>query len=140
MANVPQVIVTLDPETGGLVAELPGFMATRRKVELRGDAIGATLRRILEAQLENKSEIGQDGAPTQAQVRHWEQHGVWADERCRFCLAEGRARPSAQRVRRAYTISGGKGANEVEVRVLKPGASGSHKTLNSRKNAEDIGL
>lgn len=135
MSHVPQIIITLDPETNAIVAELPGFMATRRKVEVMD--LG-TLRRMLDAQRENKAEIGQDGAPTQAQVRHWEDHGTWPSERCRFCQSEGRAKPSTERVRQAYTIK--RDPDGVEVRRLRVGQSFRHKTLQSKRSPEDLDL
>jgi hypothetical protein len=86
MANLPQVIVTLAPN-GTLIAELPGPNGARRQVPL-GPQPGPTLLRILQNQLSNRTEIGLDGAPTQAQVKHWERHEIWADPTCRFCIAE----------------------------------------------------
>ena len=67
---IPQVIVTLSPQ-GHLQAELPGANGSRRRVDLRADSAVKTLTRILQGQLQSKVEIGLDGAPTQAQVRHW---------------------------------------------------------------------
>lgn len=90
VGRVPQVIVTLMPD-GTLAAELPGPGPTRRKIELAFGKAEQTLLRILAAQLlERDWEIGLDSAPTSAQVKHWEKHGEWPRERCRFCLAEGR--------------------------------------------------
>lgn len=86
MANLPQVIVTLAPN-GALIAELPGPNGARRQVPLGKDP-GETLLRILQGQLSSRVEIGLDGAPTEAQVRHWERHEIWADPTCRFCIAE----------------------------------------------------
>jgi hypothetical protein len=99
MANLPQVIVTLAPN-GTLIAELPGPNGARRQVPL-GPQPGPTLLRILQNQLSNRTEIGLDGAPTQAQVKHWERHEIWADPTCRFCIAERglhpRQKPKASR-------------------------------------------
>ena len=134
MTTVPQIIITLHPETGQIVAELPGFMATRRKVEVRDLE---TLRRMLDAQRDNRSEIGSDGAPTQAQVKHWEDHGIWPSDRCRFCLSEGRInKPSGERRRPVVVAQNG----EVTVRRLPAGKSFRHKTLEAKRNPEDIGL
>jgi hypothetical protein len=97
MANLPQVIVTLAPN-GRLIAELPGPNGARRKVDLAGDC-EATLTRILQAQLRNRIEIGLDGAPTQAQTRHWERHSIWADPSCPFCIAERGLKPKKDKAR-----------------------------------------
>lgn len=133
--TIPQIIITLNPETGSIVAELPGFMATRRKVEVRDLE---TLRRMLETQRENKAAIGDDGAPTQAQVKHWEDHGTWPSERCRFCISEGRAKPSTERVRAAHTVV--KSPDGVEVRKLRAGQSFRHKTLDTKRALGDLDL
>ncbi len=136
--STPQIIITLHPQTGQLQAELPGYMATRRKVDIKAEEAGATLLRMLQAQMDNRAEIGEDGSPTQAQVLHWERHATWASAGCRFCHAEGRSKPEApKRERRATTVVKN---GEVEVRLLKPGASGAHLTLSSKKAPEDMGL
>lgn len=134
----PQLILTLDPETGALCAELPGQQATRRKVMLRTSEAGETLLRILNAQLQDRSEIGLDGAPTQAQVLHWERHGIWPSAQCRFCLAEGRAKKSPSDTRKAYTVS--RGSDGVEVRRLPAGKSFRHKTLDTKRSPGDLDL
>lgn len=136
--SIPQVIVTLAASGGGLVVELPGQQATRRQVHLTPANAGETLLRILQAQQQDRSEIGLDGAPTQAQVTHWEKHGVWPDPRCRFCLAEGRAHKAPSDVRKAYLVS--RGADGVEVRRLPAGASFRHKTLTAKRSAEELDL
>jgi hypothetical protein len=97
MANLPQVIVTLAPN-GTLIAELPGANGARRQVPLGTGVrksfddpvplVEESLTRILQGQLNSRVEIGLDGAPTQAQVKHWERHEIWADPTCRFCIAE----------------------------------------------------
>jgi hypothetical protein len=109
MANLPQVIVTLAPN-GRLIAELPGPNGARRKVDLTGDC-EATLQRILQGQLRNRVEIGLDGAPTAAQVKHWERHAIWADPTCPFCISERGLKPGKPR---SVTIAAGNG--EVTVR------------------------
>src|SRR5215469_6413552 len=135
--NVPQVILTLTP-SGDLAVELPGFMATRRKIILREKDAGQSLKRILRAQLDNKAEIGLDGAPTIAQLKHWERHGVWPDSHCRFCIAEGRAKPDHQRVKRYEVLM--KRSDGVEVRRLKEGMSGKTATATVASTAEECGL
>lgn len=134
--RVPQLIVTLTPQ-GELAVELPGFMATRRKVLLRAKDAGETLLAMLNGQLKDQVEIGLDGAPTQAQVKHWERHQIWADSHCRFCIAEGRAKPDygAQRQKRTTMVY--KTPDGVEVRRIKSGTKG---TVVCKKTQADLGL
>jgi hypothetical protein len=138
MTRTPQLILTLSPENS-LVVELPGVMGTRRRVELRPGSEAETLTRILRAQREEKAEIGLDGAPTQAQVRHWERHSIWSDSRCRFCIAEGKASPahSAKPTRRSSVIE--RRPDGVEIKKLRAGASGLGPKP-SGKSAEEMGL
>lgn len=125
MANVPQVIVTLAPN-GALIAELPAANGARRQVALMGDC-EATLSRILQAQLRNQTELGLDGAPTQAQVKHWERHSIWADPQCRFCIAERGLKPSKKR---PLTIAAGNG--EVTVRRISRSDTAKLKAKHER--------
>lgn len=135
--RVPQVIVTLGPE-GQFVAELPGSQATRRRIELSDEGALETLKRILQAQVLDRTEIGLDGAPTGAQVKHWELHGQWADSRCRFCIAEGRAKSAkGNRQRRTETERRPDG---VEIKRVLPGQKGKAKVQETRKSAEEMGL
>lgn len=138
MAKTPQVIVTLSPQ-GGLVVELPGIMATRRKIELRTSEAGQSLLRILEAQAADQTEIGLDGAPTVAQVAHWERHMDWPSDRCKFCIAEGRIKGTAPKRAKSKTIVY-KRPDGVEVKKLKPGQSGKGVAKPSTKTAEELGL
>lgn len=57
------------------------------------------LYKILNAQLVSQSKLGEDGAPTNQQVKHWEKHGTqdeyisgryFSDPSCPFCKSEGR--------------------------------------------------
>lgn len=134
----PQVLVTLSPD-GKLVLELPGTQATRRQLQVRDGELAETLHRILQAQLSDQTEIGLDGAPTQAQVQHWERHGIWASSQCRFCISEGRAKPdySVLRTKRKQVVY--KTGQGVEVRRILSGASGP-KTIKAKKNASELGL
>lgn len=133
--RTPQVIVTLSPQ-GGLVVELPGANGGRHRVELRHGAEGEDLRRILEAQLGQRCQLGEDGSPTQAQVKHWEQHGVFADERCPFCIAEGRTTgPKRQRQPRAVVLTEWAG---VKVRRVRHASEA--KATSSSKSADALGL
>lgn len=146
MPRVPQLILSLSPE-GGLQTELPGAHATRRKLALQGDAdtVLRTIKTILEALAQDKTEIGLDGAPTEAQVRHWERHcgeGFQAqgDTKCRFCIAEGRfGAPAQARVVRKPLIY--RTPQGVEVRRLPSKASGlGPRVSKSSKSAVEVGL
>lgn len=140
-SHIPQLLITLGPNDE-LIVELPGT-STRHKVELRSGEAEASLRRMLQAQRSDRCELGLDGAPSQAQVLHWERHQQWADERCRFCIAEGRisgrskrAAPKRERERRS---------DGVEIIRVREGASGSDAAAAKRqqqkfKDAEEIGL
>jgi hypothetical protein len=143
MSRAPQVLVTITPE-GGLAIELPGQQATRRQVLLREGDAGVTLLRILKAQQDHRVELGLDGAPTGAQVNHWERHNIWPDSRCRFCLAEGRAKKSTGEIaadspkKRVLVY---KTPDGVEVRRIKAGATGLGLKLETKIQApEEIGL
>src|SRR5216684_3310511 len=87
---IPQILVTLSP-SGELQAELPGSNGARRVVPLQRD-VSTTLLRILNSQLHagDSVEIGEDGAPTARQVRHWTNHKTFPDYQCPFCQSEGR--------------------------------------------------
>ena len=141
-SRIPQLIITITP-AGHLAVELPGHQATRRQVVLNTKEAGASLLRMLEAQSRDQAEIGLDGAPTSAQVKHWERHQIWSDSHCRFCIAEGRAKPDYSVMRQPrHTVVLKDGVNGVEVRALWPGASGLSKKLSEviNKNPEDCGL
>ena len=90
--QTPSVIVSLSP-AGTLVMHLPGANGGLRAVPMRDSETAATLHRVLAAQFAAHYSIGEDGAPTQGQVAHWERHGIFPDSRCAFCVAEGRAKP-----------------------------------------------
>ena len=107
---VPQLIITLSPDRSGLQVELPGANGSRRVVPLAGKQFYESCLRMLQAQAERKVQIGLDGAPTQAQVKHWERHSIFPDDRCPFCLAEGRAghaRRGSWKPAREHTVGDG---------------------------------
>ncbi len=134
----PQVLVTLSADDK-LVIELAKG-AIRHQVVLRGGDAEATLLRILRAQRESRVEIGLDGAPTQAQVTHWERHQQWPDQRCRFCLAEGRIKP-ARAARVAKRVRVDKKSDGVEIRRIASGVSGvSAMRTHCSKSLEELGL
>lgn len=131
------MLVTLSPE-GHLQMELPGVFPTRRVVALHADSIGSTLLRVLRAQLEEKAEIGEDGAPTRVQVKHWERHEVFKDSRCRFCLAEGQAKASTRKRHYREVSHGNQG--EVRIRKLASKEKGSARQQVSNKSAGELDL
>lgn len=136
--STPQLIITLSPEDQ-LVIELPGTMGTRRKVEISPNNLEATVLRILRAQRESLTEIGLDGAPTIAQVEHWEKHEDWPSAKCRFCIAEGRIKGEAS-PRNKKRILLEKREDGVEVRKIRQGETGLGKKSKSEKTAKDLGL
>lgn len=128
---VPQVIVTLSPQ-GGLRLELPGANGHRQVIDVKGREVEGTLLRILAAQASRHCAIGEDGQPTQAQVEHWEKHGVFADKRCAFCRAEASPQPKAKAVAKVLREHSG-----VVVRTVPAKAKLATATSQS---AEEIGL
>jgi len=78
------VIVSLSPD-GGLQMELPGVFGNR-VIPLRETSVvkpSETIRRVLQSAAQHQ--IGEDGAPTRAQVLHWERHQTFPNSRCAFC-------------------------------------------------------
>lgn len=133
---IPQLIVTLNLTQDGLQAELPGANGSRRVVALGdGDDFHDSCLRMLQAQVRRHVEIGLDGAPTERQVRHWEEHKDFADDRCPFCKSEGRVASRRGR-ERPYAVAAGDGS--VTVRKVgkkrKPGLRLAGRTL------EQLGL
>src|SRR6266851_2775095 len=103
---IPQLIITLNLTRDGLQAELPGANGSRRVIALRGADFYESCLRMLKAQAESKIQIGLDGAPTQAQVKHWERHQIWSDDRCPFCISEGRVSRGKARAARYENTAG----------------------------------
>ena len=91
MPNAPELRVRLRPD-GGLEFALPGALHIGdRWIPLRQTSTcnpGDTLRRTLQGIASDAMALGEDGAPTRAQVVHWERHHTYPDRRCVFCLAE----------------------------------------------------
>lgn len=114
MANIPQVIVTIDAE-GQLVVKLPGLNGFMHSVVLNAADAGQTLTRILSDQCLRLAQIGDDGAPTQAQVRHWEQHSSTSNAKCAFCQAEGLGASRQNQKQWELLCRNG----DTEVRVIK---------------------
>lgn len=137
--KVPQVIVTLTHD-GLLKIELPG-VATRRSIPLSGKDTEATLRRILTDQLTGHVAIGEDGAPTAQQVKHWEKHSVFADERCAFCINEGRITRSKSRQRREIiAVSGEVKITRMPSQEQKRTARGVVTNTRVRKTMKELDL
>lgn len=121
---------------GGLQMGLPGPDNSTRWVVLRDtDSAPATevLLRVLHALERDEAGIGTDGAPTQAQVRHWQMHATFPSPKCAFCQAEARLR-----LKDLAQFLADDGATPV-TRVAK-GKSSKHKVLASSQTAEDLGL
>jgi len=121
---------------GGLQMGLPAIDGGTRWVVLRDtDSAPATevLLRVLVALERDEAGIGTDGAPTQAQVRHWQMHATFPSPKCAFCQAEARLH-----LKDLAQFLAEDGATPV-TRVAK-GKSASHKTLATSQTAEDLGL
>lgn len=97
------------------------------------------LYRILDAQVQNQTKLGEDGAPTAAQVKHWERHELFSDPLCPFCKAEGRF-PTGKNRERA--IRGMKPADAIrlglEFRGYKPSNSAKSPGLWIKPNSPHI--
>lgn len=144
----PQLLITLTPDRLGLQAELPGTNGSRRVVSLSSKAFFSDCLRMLLAQANLKVEIGLDGAPTQAQVKHWEGHSAQApSDRCPFCLEAGWVHSRAGREKpREHSVGDG----SVKVRRLPAkgkarggGGGGGQKRILARKisaSLEELGL
>lgn len=138
---IPQLIITLSPTRDALQLELPGVNGLRRVVPVRTQDLATTCLRILCAQAERKVQIGLDGAPTQRQVRHWERHDLFPDDRCPFCIAEGRTRAGQGRPGWRRTSEHTVGDGSIKVRKLLPKSrkiSASRQVSDSL--ADDLGL
>lgn len=140
MTPTLRVQLSLD---GTLQAVLPGPSATGhpRLVPLSLDHAGTSLLTILQAQLARNITIGEDGAPTAGQIRHWERHGVFADPRCPWCADEGRtaSHRSASRTRPVVLYE----RDGVVVRRVPAKAKGPHQPRvagATAKSAESLGF
>jgi len=129
------ILVSLHND-GGLQMGLPAIDGGVRWVPLRDTEASPAvdiLSRVLHALERDEAGIGTEGAPTQAQVRHWQAHAVFPSPKCAFCQAEARLR-----LKDLAQFLADDGATPV-TRVAK-GKSASHKTLASNQTAEDLGL
>lgn len=137
----PQVIVTLSLDRSGLQVELPGANGSRRVVALDSRHIFEHLLRLLLAQADRRIEIGLDGAPTQAQARHWRHlspDGGGPSDTCKFCLADGLI--SRGRAPRGNVIAIGDGSATVRRLSPRGKARQGSQQQRIRQTLEEIGL
>jgi hypothetical protein len=88
----PSLIISLAPD-GTPHIELPWSLNREfRVIPLdKPSTTHSTILSILAARQRAEIGIGSDGAPTQAQVRHWELHRTIVEPRCAFCRAAAKA-------------------------------------------------
>lgn len=131
----PRVSISLAPD-GTLRLELPGASHSgSRSIPLRRTASidpTDTILRVLLAQAQSSIAIGEDGAPTRAQVEHWERHRAWPDGRCVFCRGEAAAKGENLRPHRSSHKFDARYVERelgdgVSVRRIPAGATGSAK-------------
>lgn len=136
MSGLPQLIITLSPSQDGLQAELPGANGARRVVSFSKKDFAGDCLRILQGLARRAIEIGEDGAPTQAQVKHWERHELFPDPRCPFCRAEDRVGPAKVAKSKPLEIAIGDGS--ASVRRVKVHQRESKTRLTA--SLEELGL
>ena len=84
------LIVSLGPD-GELQIELPWSLSKEwRTIPLTATGAYSTIYNILQARARSETALGSDGAPTLAQVEHWEKHAIFRCATCAFCKAEAR--------------------------------------------------
>lgn len=85
------LIISLSDD-GGLQVELPWSLTKEfRTIPLTAQGAYNTIHTILTARARSTTNLGSDGAPTQAQVEHWERHAIYRSSTCAFCRAEAKA-------------------------------------------------
>lgn len=93
--EVLRQVANLDPELQSRANEAANNLNT---ILISDNTFSDIIIRILEAQVQNKVKIGEDGAPTQQQIKHWERHSnIWGDPSCPFCIVEGKFEPGKNR-------------------------------------------
>ena len=128
MPKAPELRIRLRPD-GGLEMALPGALHVGdRWIPLRQTSTcnpGDTLRRTLQGIASDAMALGEDGAPTRAQVVHWERHHTYPDRRCPFCLAED----PTLRTYSAGSVSASwrKLGEGVQVRKVPPAPAGARR-------------
>jgi len=128
-----QVSLTTD---GNLQMGLPGPDGGIRWVPLRDTEASPAIdiiTRVLNGLARAEAGIGEAGAPTQAQVRHWQMHATFPSPKCAFCQHEAR-----QRLRDLAQFVADDGSTPVT--RVGPKAKAKHKQLTSNQTAEDLGL
>lgn len=93
----PRVFCTLNPTDWTICVELPG-PAGRRLIPLESlDCLRSILMdQMVKIEAMQPSAIGHASEPTEAQVRHWEEHSRRSQStklasNCPFCISEARA-------------------------------------------------
>lgn len=92
----PNVFCTLNPLTGEVQIELPGPSGRRLIPVASLDTIRAVLTdQLYRHETMEPSAIGEDSEPTEAQVKHWEEHSrrnlsAKLHSNCPFCISEAR--------------------------------------------------
>lgn len=128
------LIISLSDD-GGLQVELPWSLTKEfRTIPLTATGAYNTIHTILTARARSQTALGEDGAPTQAQVEHWERHGVYRSSTCAFCRAEAKAMglrlgqsrprvPAEEKVKsdKKLLIKTVKTPKTLELRSTKPG-------------------
>lgn len=134
----PHVRISL-ASSGALQIELPGPNGTARAIGLAYGHEVEIIQRILCAKRDSRIAIGEDGAPTTTQVRHWTQHYMFPSHECAFCIAEGRATSRSHRRQSQSAAPRSVGDGSVTVRRLPP--RGKHANVaRTRTSAEELGL
>lgn len=137
-AVAPHVRISL-ASSGALQIELPGPNGTARAIGLAYGHEVEIIQRILCAKRDSRIAIGEDGAPTTTQVRHWTQHYMFPSHECAFCIAEGRATSRSHRRQSQSAAPRSVGDGSVTVRRLPP--RGKHANVaRTRTSAEELGL
>ena len=127
----PFVRVSLAP-SGGLQLELPGT-SPLLIIPLKPGQEALTIDRILRARVAARIALGEDGEPTLAQVRHWEQHGVFASSSCPFCISEGRCKGLSLAKRRPVRVET-RGDGSAQVRTIPPRRTGKQVASDSARH------
>lgn len=86
-------------------------------------ALGSTLTSVLQTIRNGRVELGTDGAPTSAQVLHWEKHSSgWPVATCRFCLSASAEKEAKRKARGREMIArtgGGVQINRISERIVR---------------------
>ena len=130
----PQVTLTLSP-SGQIVIERM-MAGMRQQIPISDGNLESIVRRILTAQSQRETRLGEDGQPTESQVKCWERHSQFPSYNCPHCLSDGRV--GQIRRRQVSAEAAPDGNNKTPIRRLSPGRNA--KTLSSNLSADDLGL